>query len=632
MSKQQLYINGKAVDMPAEEIKIKVGSNIFSDISKVETAHSYSIALPRTITNDKIFALAYVVGADTGGKTTHKYLKASLYVDGMPLFEDGQAVVNKVDDKGYNLNLFWGLLDVFNDIKNEGLNLCDLPLSAHWNEAWGEWYTLGRTNGVTYESGITQDIFDNLDHDSQVLATSHPWLSPYTTMKMILDKIAQVYGITFSYSTKILAEVQKLCHPLTSLNRKCKDEVITCQLVSADVEDPPNYYHDRRLTWSPYRTSNNRTILDLCIKINGYSGSDSGREGKDNHFITIGKLAFGEYHIYGSANHNFCATFHEEWLNKIKITTGGSPEIFDSTSGEWKVDAVDNGDGTWSIDINFYNMSYDGFLPNVRLVDGWWLSGTTPVHDIKCDFEITESDDAIVGQQYSYVRNYPEINIMDYLKEMMAHTGAFLVGSITKPTTIQFVSLDEVVQKAPASTDMMGLSAINMALSDIGQKNTYTHKENTDDNLPYDASGVIYSNDETLEFEKKAFESKFKVPRNVYIKQWEFEYITDGDDAGKQKAKWVKAGDYICGFDISTLGLANTGQDFTTLIENNYGAYESIINRPKVIEVIVRNNIIELLNLDFTKPIYINQLAATFVIDNITTDNGENYKYTLVRI
>ena len=36
MSKQQLYINDVAVDMPAEEIKLKVESNIFSDASKIK--------------------------------------------------------------------------------------------------------------------------------------------------------------------------------------------------------------------------------------------------------------------------------------------------------------------------------------------------------------------------------------------------------------------------------------------------------------------------------------------------------------------------------------------------------------------------------------------------------------------
>ena len=101
MSRQQLYINDVAVDMPSDTIKIKVESNLFSDASKLMTAHSYNIALPRTINNDAIFANAFVPAADTGGKYTHNYLKASLCIDGVPLFEDGKCVVDGVDDKGY---------------------------------------------------------------------------------------------------------------------------------------------------------------------------------------------------------------------------------------------------------------------------------------------------------------------------------------------------------------------------------------------------------------------------------------------------------------------------------------------------------------------------------------------------
>ena len=167
MSKQQLYINGKAVDMPTDEIKIKVESNIFSDADKIKTAHSYNIALPRTMTNDSIFALAYVPSAETGGRTTHTYLKASLYMDGVPLFVDGQAVLTSVDEKGYNINLYWGLLGVFDEIKREGLDLCDMPASIHWNEATmsppSHWVHLEKyDDGVPeYDSGMTQNIYDN---------------------------------------------------------------------------------------------------------------------------------------------------------------------------------------------------------------------------------------------------------------------------------------------------------------------------------------------------------------------------------------------------------------------------------------------------------------------------------------
>ena len=97
---QQLFIRGMAVDMPADEIKINVASNLFSDADKIKTAHSYNVALPRTANNDSIFALAFLPASETRGVSTHCYLPASLFVDGVPLFEQGQAVLTSVNDRG----------------------------------------------------------------------------------------------------------------------------------------------------------------------------------------------------------------------------------------------------------------------------------------------------------------------------------------------------------------------------------------------------------------------------------------------------------------------------------------------------------------------------------------------------
>ena len=205
MSKQQLYINGNVVDMPNEAVKIKVESNLFSDASKLMTAHSYNIALPRTMTNDSIFANAFVPAADTGGKTTHKYLKASLHMDGVPLFTDGKAVVTSVEDKGYNLTLLWGLVAIFDEIKREGLNLCDLPLSSHWDDATmsplTEWLQLPQYDAQVpqYHSGMTSEIYNTLDDESKTLANSKPWILPSVAATTILNKIRQVYMLTYMY-------------------------------------------------------------------------------------------------------------------------------------------------------------------------------------------------------------------------------------------------------------------------------------------------------------------------------------------------------------------------------------------------------------------------------------------------
>ena len=545
--KQQLYINGSAVDMPADEIKIKVASNLLADVSKLMTAHSYSVTLPRTITNDKVFGLAYVVGADTGGKTTHKYLTAALHIDGVPLFTDGRAVLNAVDEKGYSLNLYWGLLDVFTLVKEENLKLCDLPLSSRWNEDWGDWWSLLRDNGYYYESGMTQEIYDQLGDDKGDAAL-YPWMSPVVSMNTIMSKVAQVYGLPFSYSLVTSSRMAALVHPLTTLYVKCSDEVVTGRFVSVDFINSVSYTHGRGLGWGEALPSNLQNAYDSLIRV--YSHVDGNYV-----YVTRQKVAFGKLRVYGTTNKSFFVQFDEAYLSSAKITKGQTPILLDATSKTWKCEAEDNGDGTWEIDINFVGASVNDFLPRLNL-DGEWASGTTPAHDVKCDFEITGCDNArvystytgTVTNNYSYVRNYPAVGIMDYLKELMVHCGACIVGSVTKPSSVRFVTLDEIVAATPVAYDMTGLSSIEMALDDIGAKNTYTHKANDDDGIEYNAEGIIYANDDTLTAEKKAFESKFKVPRNNFIKQWDVEFNTNAEEGeATYTAKWVKAGDYIAG-------------------------------------------------------------------------------------
>lgn len=639
--KQQLYINGEAVDMPADEIKIKVASNLLADVSKLMTAHSYSVTLPRTITNDKVFGLAYVVGADTGGKTTHKYLTAALHIDGVPLFADGRAVLNKVDDKGYSLNLYWGLLDVFTLVKEENLKLCDLPLSSRWDEDWGDWYSLLRDNGYYYDSGMTQEIYDQLGDDKGDAAL-YPWMSPVVSMNTIMSKVAQVYGLPFSYSLVTSSRMAALVHPLTTLNVKCSDEVVTGRFVSEVWWNSSNGGYD--LGWSPTPTVDNSAVFQRLMYPYGHPTYPEG-------WYNSVQVAFGTLRIFGTANHDFRVHMTEDWVRGCTITKGGTPASYDVTASEklWYIPAVAN-NGTWEIDLTFRNVTlkrstevanYKFQIPFLRLNDGTWAASSAAVHSIKCDFDIPSAGDDWIGStittpNYSYVRNYPSLTVMDYLKEVMAHCGACIVGSVTKPSSVRFVTLDEIVAATPVAYDMTGLTAIEMALDDIGAKNTYTHKANDDDGIEYDAEGVIYANDETLTAEKKAFESKFKVPRNNFIKQWDVEFNTNaGEGEAVYTAKWVKAGDYIAGdtYDVQHFtAIANTGQDFATIIENYYSAYKRLIDQPKVIEVTVRLSVLDLMAVDFARPVYINQLAAAFILLEINSDKGDSYKFKLLKI
>ena len=622
MSKQQLYINGKAVDMPTDEIKIKVESNIFSDADKIKTAHSYNIALPRTMTNDSIFALAYVPSAETGGRTTHTYLKASLYMDGVPLFVDGQAVLTSVDEKGYNINLYWGLLGVFDEIKREGLDLCDMPASIHWNEATmsppSHWVHLEKyDDGVPeYDSGMTQNIYDNeLSTEGKEEADKLPWIMPSIRASVILNKIAQVYGLSLYKTLEASERIYRIWHPLVSLNIMAKGEKLSVELDAGyELATGAKKYIDLSNA-VPVSSNSNICASGFAILNNT---PNFGRT-----FLASNRAHATSIRVYGTCDKEF------------KAIIGGSitrNSVYNSDSGLWEMDeTIYNIDSHEFLSIeppSYYNESYG------------WDRNETPqinVHATLIFDEISEIKNmgpSGVAPPYlitwNYERNYPAIGIIDYIGEILAHIGGCVVGSVTKPNNLIIATLDEIYNAEPINLDEYEVISITMTLDDVAQKNIYEHKEYNDDNSDWTAEGVIYTNDETLELERKAFTSKFKVPKGGLIRLWEVSADTDSN--GKHSAKWVANGDYIAGYLSEANVLMNTGQDFASTIADYYTNYEQIINHPKEIEVVVRLSVLDLLNFDMARPVYIKQLGRKYLIKSLESDSGEKYKLTLVQI
>ena len=607
MSRQQLYISGKAVDMPSEEIKLKVASNIFSDADKVMTAHSYNVSLPRTMTNDSILAMAYIVGADTGGVTTHRYLSVSLYVDGVPLFENGSAVLTSVDDKGYNLTLLWGIIGVFDEIKREGLKVNELPLSIHWHESNSQWFTLQQNNHPiteSYNSGMDATIYDTLDADSKATADKYPWWMPANSAVNILNKIAGTYGITFTFSATAQQRLDKLMHIATTLRTMVKGELVTWGTMNVMRSVGSNKY---QIEWYD---NNGSTASSLPIYQNALV--------YDNDFHACrAQLAthFKSIRVYGWRSQNdYHIVFADAPDNVVQIDP-----TYNSENGRWEVDK------TW------YDAQLDEghFLPFiVNPTEGVPLGNT----DLRIEVVIDEVADTHVGLNWEYTRNAPDIKIIDYISECLAHIGGFIVGSVTQVDAVRILTFDEVAQATPTQAEMLGLKSITMSLDDLAQRNVYSHAENNDDEAqglsPYLAEGVIYTNDATLELERSAYKSSFKVPRTNKVLHWEVE---KNEGANSYKATWKNAGENILGTDI-TFKFFNSGQDFARTISAYYGEYEKVVRRPKVVEAIVRMQVLDFMAVDFTHPVYIEQLGSSFLAVSIESENGDSYKIKMVKL
>lgn len=623
MSKQQLYINGKAVDMPTDEIKIKVESNIFSDADKIKTAHSYNIALPRTMTNDSIFALAYVPSAETGGRTTHTYLKASLYMDGVPLFVDGQAVLTSVDEKGYNLNLFWGLLNIFDTIKEESLNLCDLPNSSLWSETYSRWIYLAQYDDQLpeYISGMTQARYDTLDNESKYLADKNPWLLPSVRATRVFTDVLSIYNLGYHLSADASARLAALWHPLVSRKATAKGEdfiingVITMGYVGSGKYVPtfldgiPDTSHPGNLIWA------NLTFIDNPPSL--------------NHSTTYSNMANATTTVEFGAFSNFKAVSDIK-ITKVRIfgTMPVRTSIFIPYCNERHVTETEIQGGQYVYDVTINDEFSCKAGETIFVITDSPVNNSDP-GNLNVQFTVAGVEEVQTNHPWEYIRNYPEIKVIDYLSEILAHIGGCIVGSVAAANRLNITTFDEIVAETPIELDTYGIQSITMTLDDLAQKNVYTHEENDDNDTEYKAEGVIYTDDKTLEVEREAFKSHFKVPIGGLVRLWKVE---QNDDNTTYKAEWVAEGDYIAGHDNWGNVLMNTGQDFASTISDYYTNYEKIINHPKEIEVVVRLSVLDLLNFDMARPVYITQLGRKYLIKSLESDSGEKYKLTLVQI
>lgn len=626
MSKQQLYINGKAVDMPSSEIKIKVESNIFNDAGSIMTAHSYSLTLPRTMTNDSIMHNAYVPAADTANKSTHRYLRASLYIDGVPMFEKGQAVVNKVDDKGYSINLYWGLLGIFETIKDEGLNVCDIPASAYWSESRARWRYLEQYDAQLpqYISGMTQDIYNTLDTESKELADISPWLLPSVQVRTVLNDIMNTYGLTLQLSTEANIRINRLWHPLTSRKAVADGEKVTINGVVQMHQMATNKWvptflptqidpqHFPNIQWAVLALPDHPPTLNHSAT-NGNIANDCTAIGIGNQYERVGymdancDIKVTRVRIFGALP--YPSIIYIPALNDRRIAP-----TYDSGS---------NPPQTYDIDIK-ESFSVSSGEEILRLADEWQdpdPSFSAGVLNIQ--LTIDEADGVRNQRPYDLVRNYPNVGIVDYLSEILAHIGGCIVGSVSTPNTLRIYTIDEIAQKEPIALDTYGVKSITMGIDNTAQKNVYMHTENDDANTHDKAEGVIYTNDTTLPKERTAFDSKFKVPVLGIVKLWDV-------DKEEHKASWNNAGDYIASeFNGSII---NNGQDFANTIADYYTNYAKWIEHPKIVEAIVKMSVLELMEFDFTRPIYIKQLSRSYVVKSLDSEGGDNYKLTMLQI
>lgn len=149
MVEQRLYIDGKLVDIDDDtKLTLNIKSNLFQDVSKIVSNRTFSVKLPKTVRNQRIFEHADKV-QDGGGGFPYKMHSARYFRNGVQLIGDGRAVCLSVGDS-IEISIVWGLFPAFTDIQSKGTTLNQLKSSARLKWSADEYNTYDEALAAGY--------------------------------------------------------------------------------------------------------------------------------------------------------------------------------------------------------------------------------------------------------------------------------------------------------------------------------------------------------------------------------------------------------------------------------------------------------------------------------------------------
>ena len=578
--KEELYIKGESVDLGDSEITLNFKSNLLGDISKITASNSYTITLPRTNKNIRLLDFPDVAGHES--YLMRDYFNVEYYRNGVKLF-DAKAVLLSCSEDGFDVALTWGMSEKFIQLINDDKSIQEFAdESLQWNSA--STYDYGLTPDRSYPQHGYIPMNTGIDVDSN---RDKIFVHPSASVKVLLEQIEYVYGMTLSFPSDIMEKIERLYIPLVSQKSNPKYNYFAVKFGNylADfsfeflqTNSIPGAYLFQGSTYQPFSIVISNTSIEWYLSINIKTNQDN-----EGSFVLVvfydseyNKLH--EFKIYtdtkGSHSYNGRIPFNISDYDLIRISAyGGGNVIIDKESSN----------------IILKN-------PNIK-------------ENIK------------YGTYYPVGSNLPNIKVVDFIKQICWLFGLFAIKS---DMGVSFIQVETIIDNKGNAVDWSkklvptGWTAeeTSYTFGDFAQKNYFRYEENEN---AKSADGYMVVQNKTLDHEKDLV----KLP-----------YTAGGDNGDMSSVpyfKWSDDGTIVeledCGDRIMYLHyesgtgeypkLSFKGLSFNEIILKYYSSYQDLIKSPFVIKDTFRLTEIDLKNIDYSIPVYIERYAAFFAIISI---------------
>lgn len=569
--KEELYIKGESVDLGDSEITLNFKSNLLGDISKITASNSYTITLPRTNKNIRLLDFPDVAGHES--YMMRDYFNAEYYRNGVKLF-DAKAVLISCSEDGFDVALTWGINDKFISLINDDKSIQEFAdMALPWNSS------------TTYDNGLVDGQLSHgyIRHNTGIDVDSNRdkiFIHPSVNCMRLLEEIASYYGIAMEWGS-YKQYIELLYLPLISQKANPKYNYYFAE-IKLEYPGTPNTvvkYVQTNMTLGIYNH-----VMGLTIHLNG-SGNyriESNVKTKNSAnpiYLLIDK---DNNNIYSSAftyDGNYMYSFNKEYLTEEK-------DLY--------------------LHIDFQSQIDESYNNYIKITD------------------IELNDEAQYYTYYPIGSNLPDISVVDFIKQICWLFGLF---AIKIDTGVFFMPVSKIIDNKKKAVDWSkklvptGWTAkeTSYTFGDFARKNYFRYEENEN---AKSADGYMVVQNNTLDHEKDLV----KLP------------YTAGGDNGDMRAvpyfKWSEDGTTVeledCGDRIMQLVISFDSQgkedarlDFSDLKFQNrvsrfgLSSYQDLIKSPFVIKDTFRLTEIDLKNLDYTIPVYIERYAAFFAIISI---------------
>lgn len=629
----ELRIGGRAVDIsPDTQITLEFNSNLFGDISEITASNSMTISLPKTPTNNQVFGLPSVIGGMTSAP--YSKLDAEMYVNGVQVVSTAYAVLLSVGES-YEISLYWGVAKALSTLKDNDKTLKDIAevLSIQYGGEnwWTDWEgKVGKDengNGnanlinAVYECGIP-DLRNDMNARAQVA------LLPSVRVSWVWRQVLRDNGLSLIVPQTLNLWLAKLAIPFTTHKISVSDS---------------NHYAANKFSYA-------RRGYEALLCLYGGTPIDKGiysikpiytdieLDGKKYKHSTIGFRTTSEGMLSASVNLSFyagtvvdnatiCFAHYSENGELLNEYTQFLPGASSSKEGNLNAN-VEMGKGEYVVCyVRMFKLT--GFDKSAT------ERATLTLHNLSFSFDTEGAKDQAMGGIINTRDNLPEIKQLDFVKDICAMQGLWptLIGG-----NVHLVSYADFYNGAQPTLDwshkLVGSGdsdapQISYTLGNVAQRNILTYAE--DDSVKTDASATLYVDNDNLEQEQDMFELQFAASDDNVIPHYKMKEAKEGEAPEVEEEDVEPRIMEITSSVLDTTATLNFGSlSWSNLIANNYKYWQKLMRNPIVIEEQMWLTEVDIKELDYRKPIYLQKYGARFAVQKVQWSEGEPSSVTLV--